>query len=80
MYFLWSEVWTDFTAQDSYTFNSHYILLFKAIRMSFKNIYNFPHENLTIHMTYVTVPTLLCENIAKAKFIRLFFNIAKYAS
>ena len=25
-------------------------LLFKAIRMSFKNIYNFPHENLTIHI------------------------------
>ena len=43
MYFLWSEVLTDFTAQDS-----HYTLLFKAICMSFKNIYNFPRENLTI--------------------------------
>ena len=50
MYFLWSEVLTDFTAQDSYTFASHYTLFLKAIRMSFKNIYNFPHENLTIHM------------------------------
>ena len=48
MYFLWSEVLTDFTAQDSYTSEKHYTLLFKAIRMSFKNIYNFPHENLTI--------------------------------
>ena len=69
MYFLWSEVLTDFTAQDSCTFDSHYTLLFKAIRMSFKNIYNFPRENLTIHI-------YLCENIVKAKFIRLFFNIA----
>ena len=50
MYFLWSEVLTDFTAQDSYTFDSHYTLLFKAICMSFKNIYNFPRENLTIHI------------------------------
>ena len=50
MYFLWSDVLTDFTAQDSYTFEKHYTLLFKAIRMSFKNIYNFPHENLTIHI------------------------------
>ena len=70
MYLLWSEVLTDFTAQDSYTFDLHYTLLFKAVRMSFKNIYNFPHENLTIH-SYV-----LRENIVKAKFIRLFFNIA----
>ena len=53
MYFLWSEVLTDFTAQDSYTFEKHYTLLFKAIRMSFKNIYNFPHENLTILHTYM---------------------------
>ena len=50
MYFLWSEVLTDFTAQDSYTFEKHYTLLFKAICMSFKNIYNFLHENLTIHI------------------------------
>ena len=41
MYFLWSEVLMDFTVQDSYTFDSHYTLLFKAICMSFKNIYNF---------------------------------------
>ena len=68
MYFLWSEVLTDFTAQDSYTFDSHYTLLFKPICMSFKNIYNFPRENLTIH--------IYCENIVKSKFIRLFFNIA----
>ena len=55
MYFLWSDVLTDFTAQDSYMFDSHYTLLFKAIRMSFKNIYNFPHENLTIHMYSVKI-------------------------
>ena len=55
MYFLWSEVLTDFTAQDSYTFDSHYTLLFEAIRMSYKNIYNFPHENLTIHMYSVNI-------------------------
>ena len=65
MYFIWSEVLTDFTAQDSYTFDSHYenekclffmyTLLFKAIRMSFINIYNFPHENLTIHMYSVKI-------------------------
>ena len=53
MYFLWSEVLTDFTAQDLYTFDSHYTLLFKAICMSFKNICNFPHENLTIHIAHM---------------------------
>ena len=55
MYFFWSEVLTDFTAQDSCTFDSHCTLLFKAIRMSFKNIYNFPHENLTIHIYSVKI-------------------------
>ena len=55
MYFLWSEVLRDFATQDSYTFNSHCILLFKAICMSFKNIYNFSHENYTIHMYSVKI-------------------------
>ena len=52
MFFLWSQVLTEFNAQDLYMFNSHYTLLFKAMRMSFETFTIFSHENLTI-ATYV---------------------------
>ena len=44
-FFLWPQILTGFTTPESYTFNSHLTILFKAIRLPFKNIY---FKNMTI--------------------------------
>ena len=47
-FFLWPQILTGFTTPESHTFNSQLTILFKAIRVPFKNIYFYSHKNMTI--------------------------------